>query len=71
MNNEGYRETARKLGFRTYQKEVTEFWPACVDCGEVIRTEVKGIRGVGIFRKCQCPNRVWQCHMRGWEIYRD
>lgn len=60
------RSEAIKRGRLTYSREVVDYWPACVECGDPIK-------GWDRYRKCGCPGREWETTPGhpGWSIRRE
>lgn len=68
MSNESRREKARAAGLATYRCEVTDTWPACTTCGDVIRRPAS-VNRPGLYRLCGCQGIVWRsAHIvgEGW-----
>lgn len=60
--NERARAGAKKAGRWTYQHQVIDAWPGCVDCGQPIRGGA-----VDRYRRCGCPGRRWD-HDYNWPV---
>lgn len=62
--NETARRRADAAGRATYQHQVVDAWPACVDCATPIRHRAGGR---GMHRRCGCPGVRWRCDADGWK----
>ena len=59
------RAAALAAGQPVYQHEVTEFWPACAECGTAIHRFVD-VGRPGLWRRCSCTGVVWNQASGEW-----
>jgi hypothetical protein len=65
--NEQRRAKAKADGRHVYRQEYIADWPACVDCGEQLRSTIHEAKRPGLWRACGCPGIEWHSLIGGWE----